>query len=298
MKMERTSEEILLEHFMKNTKVKAKELTGLSFEITKIRLDDTLNLQDDITYFIPLENSHSVGFFYLGISKEHLAKFSETVINKLKVDYQTARQTIKNEEILIEYCHDLYRFTNNPKDLHRKTENFFYDDDVPTDFIKFDEEVKRDCLYFELVNSFVNIKFTFKCMFYEYENTSDSENDSVLYEEIEKQKVIYPEEALLERMKNEEDGKFFEFFSDEINTIKKLFATGEEEYLVCYTKFDQVNESICTIKVKNFEEALSHIYYIYHPSESFDSVWINHEGEEVYSFGMQDPENYINEGDY
>lgn len=161
--------EQILDSFISNTIKKAEELSGLEFHLSAFHTDETLNLDDDVTYFIPLENTYAAGFFYLGLSKKHLDDFVQHALFRLSLMEKEVKQAISPEQVLVEFARDLYTIPDTEHGEFQKIENFFTESKVDTNFVKFEGNVKRDCLYFELANEEFGVLIKCKCMFYEKE---------------------------------------------------------------------------------------------------------------------------------
>lgn len=158
-----------LDNFIRNAIEKAEELSGLEFHLGAFQMEHVLNLNEEVAYFIPLENDRVAGFFYLGLTKKDLDGFAEHALYRLSLTGKDVVQGIPVEQILVEYAKDLYTIPNLENGELQKIENFFTDRKVNTNFLKFDGEVKRDCLYFELENEEFGVVLKCKCMFYEKE---------------------------------------------------------------------------------------------------------------------------------
>lgn len=158
-----------IDGFIRNAIDKAEELSGLEFHLGTFQLEDTLNMEEEVAYFIPLENELCAGFFYLGFSKKDLDDFVEHVLFRLNSRGKKAKHQISKEQILIEYARDLYEIPDLENGTFNKIEQFFKEIEVNTDFVKFDGVVKQECLYFELENEDFGVVIKCKCMFYEKE---------------------------------------------------------------------------------------------------------------------------------
>lgn len=161
--------EQILDGFITNAIRKAEELSGLEFHLGTFQTDDVLNLTDDVAYFIPLENNYAAGFFYLGLTKRDLDEFAKHVLLRLSLNQREVKQSIPVEQILIEFAQDLYVVPDIEHGTFHKIDNFFSEQEVVTNFVKFEGEVKRECLYFELLNEEFDVRLKCKCMFYEKE---------------------------------------------------------------------------------------------------------------------------------
>ena len=164
-----TWEEQILDNFVRHTMNKAEELSGLEFYLSTFETNDTLNLEDEFTYFVPLENTVASGFFYLGLSKKDLTAFAEHTLFRLSLTGMKVKQAIPLEQILIEFAKDLYEVPEVEDGSFREIDNFFTDTEVKTNFIKFEDQVNRDCLYFELENEEFGVTLKCKCMFHRKE---------------------------------------------------------------------------------------------------------------------------------
>lgn len=161
--------EQILDGFITNTIRKAEELSGLEFHLGTFQTEDLLNLHDDITYFIPLENNYAAGFFYLGLTKNDLDEFAKHALFRLSLNRTEVKQAIPVEQVLMEFARDLYEVPDIEHGTFQKIDNFFTENEVNTNFVKFEGEVKRECLYFELLNEEFDVCIKCKCMFYEKE---------------------------------------------------------------------------------------------------------------------------------
>lgn len=281
-------EEVIALDFMECALTKASVLTGLDFTIKNPSTVDIINLHDEVTYFVPLENSDTTGFLYIGVAQDRLNNFYEKAINNIGADTERLRRNVSPEQLLIEYAKDLYNFQG--EDSFEMVDDFFSNGNSTSNFIKFEDAVEQDCYYFELDNkdSGINLKFKFAFFDKPLEETEQHvPSISVVKDEVDL--IGLTESEFLEKVE-EDYYDYLGYFQEHMEKLKKLFLVEKNPILVHYAAFNSLSDNIVQLHIKSYEEALFFIHDSFKAFHSFDSLWLNKENQLVYTYSKKGDE--------
>ena len=237
-----------------------KRLTKHSFHLSELTLDTHLNLPEEITYLKTLENDYGIGFFHLGIStaaRDNLSKATNIPV----------------DNVLDEVTKNLTHLSHRPHHQFTLYHQFFTAQGTPTHYVDFEEPVERNCISFTVSSDELVIRISVKCNFFiELEETTDNESP-----------ITFTETDLFQRVHAIGDETLSKNVEETIPILTNALLHSKS--LLVISNSPDGNELKKTI-IATMEEALFFIENLCSWNETFDSVWVDSNGDIIHTLSQ------------